>query len=1131
MSWSDRTPRDVSDYSPERHHAKCKVCPLKGSRYVPFEGPSHGEKPRLVIVGEGPGYSEQVMRRPFVGRSGKFLDATLEKVDISRSEIHVTNSHMCVEAPTFVRMADGTSVRISELVRTKHAGPVLTIETDGRIGARPITGWYRNTRDGRRTIHITHEYARRNGNGGTSRSLVTEDHRVLTTEGWLPAIDVDGRMIATGDPAPCGAALCVAIGTLLGDGHVGSKTAVLRVTHAADQREWLELKSSLLGGRIYDMPAVHGWQPKAQFVSYRSAFFREMRAMFYRDGRKHIPASVAGALSDLTLATWYLDDGSCTVDTPSRQTRQPRAEIAAAGFARDELQEVVASLRAKGFDCKLSEKGPHRIHFSVEGTKTLSARIAQFVPPTMQYKLMREDRGKFDHRAYASATTGSFYAKAEAKTVEPPFGEAVFCIDVESTHNFITTSGVLHNCLPETDKDAERAAECCAPRLLRELKEIPADVPIMALGKAAARSVLGVRSILLARGFIWTTRDLAKPLKAVEQSIGKAERENERKRDRSLRKDLSDLFLRREILQGRQAIAGRTVLPTIHPAFVLRADVWTPIMNIDFKRAADWLDGRLGPKDLIDETRKYVVVEKLQDVRKALAGLGPVISCDIETGKDPMIVGSTGKNPITAKVLCVGMSDGKKTMVIGPWRKEVHARELTKAFSSRTVGFHNGYNFDHIALERDGVKLDLSKVEDTLLAHHAFASHFPQRLDHVVSVFLPACTPWKIKHGMRGGAEEKGLLPDDMTMEDLAGYNASDAIVQARTWNAIQDDLRPEMEVYQHDKQLAALCKEMYVTGIRRDVAHADALAKKMRNSTAGIKGEMRSLLHRPNFHPSRLDDVRKALKQLKVGALFVTPTGQVSTASATMEAIGKGDTRSAKFARHMLRWRGINKARSTYIEAPDIQPLADGRFHPNWKPFGTVTGRLASRAQSMPRLVLTEKAKALLKKNPKWKAKDVVAAIGRDATYEIESRVREIYIPAEGKVFVYFDIQQSEMRAAAYLSGDDNFIKSCESGDVHTANAKILFPESREVLERDPKGEGGSLRSITKNAGFRSGSYTRPPHKQFSPSFKVRALTSSLTKSRRCSHSSTSTTRAITHSAKSAFRSARRMATCAPPS
>jgi uracil-DNA glycosylase len=62
-----------------------------------------------------------------------------------------------------------------------------------------------------------------------------------------------------------------------------------------------------------------------------------------------------------------------------------------------------------------------------------------------------------------------------------------------------------------TDKEKDAAAICCAPRLYRELQEIPKDVPILTLGKPAARSVLNVRSILLARGFVWTSKGSRSP--------------------------------------------------------------------------------------------------------------------------------------------------------------------------------------------------------------------------------------------------------------------------------------------------------------------------------------------------------------------------------------------------------------------------------------------------------------------------------------------------------------------------------------------------------------------------------------------------------------------------------------------
>src|ERR1700678_4468736 len=97
-------PRDVSDWDPIAAGAHCQICPLNNSRYVPGELGSTGaydvkklpRKPKLIIVGEGPGYTEGVLRRPFVGRSGRLLDATLEEAGLSREDCFVTNSYCCL---------------------------------------------------------------------------------------------------------------------------------------------------------------------------------------------------------------------------------------------------------------------------------------------------------------------------------------------------------------------------------------------------------------------------------------------------------------------------------------------------------------------------------------------------------------------------------------------------------------------------------------------------------------------------------------------------------------------------------------------------------------------------------------------------------------------------------------------------------------------------------------------------------------------------------------------------------------------------------------------------------------------------------------------------------------------------
>ena len=80
----------------------CKACPLcKTRKTIVFgEGPSETmgilEKPPILVIGEAPGYDEDVQGRPFVGASGKLLDKMLQSIGLSRTEnCFITNIVKC----------------------------------------------------------------------------------------------------------------------------------------------------------------------------------------------------------------------------------------------------------------------------------------------------------------------------------------------------------------------------------------------------------------------------------------------------------------------------------------------------------------------------------------------------------------------------------------------------------------------------------------------------------------------------------------------------------------------------------------------------------------------------------------------------------------------------------------------------------------------------------------------------------------------------------------------------------------------------------------------------------------------------------------------------------------------------
>ena len=72
----------------------CKKCPLHKSRKnaVPGEG---NPRAKLMFIGEGPGFDEDRLGRPFVGRSGQLLDKIISSMGLKREDVFIANIVKC----------------------------------------------------------------------------------------------------------------------------------------------------------------------------------------------------------------------------------------------------------------------------------------------------------------------------------------------------------------------------------------------------------------------------------------------------------------------------------------------------------------------------------------------------------------------------------------------------------------------------------------------------------------------------------------------------------------------------------------------------------------------------------------------------------------------------------------------------------------------------------------------------------------------------------------------------------------------------------------------------------------------------------------------------------------------------
>ena len=121
--------------------ADCESCPFsfegRPNRPVYSEYP---EQPKWMLIGEGPGFNETRLGRPFIGLSGEVVNKLLARIGRPRDEIFVGNSTLCMPpqgSPDDQRQRAATACKTRlELELAQFPGvPILTL---GAVAARAV---------------------------------------------------------------------------------------------------------------------------------------------------------------------------------------------------------------------------------------------------------------------------------------------------------------------------------------------------------------------------------------------------------------------------------------------------------------------------------------------------------------------------------------------------------------------------------------------------------------------------------------------------------------------------------------------------------------------------------------------------------------------------------------------------------------------------------------------------------------------------------------------------------------------------------------------------------------------------------------------------------------------------------
>jgi len=77
-----------------RELGDCKRCKLHRTRRTIVFGEGN-KKAKLMFIGEGPGYDEDVQGRPFVGKAGQLLTRIIQSIHLEREEVYIANIIKC----------------------------------------------------------------------------------------------------------------------------------------------------------------------------------------------------------------------------------------------------------------------------------------------------------------------------------------------------------------------------------------------------------------------------------------------------------------------------------------------------------------------------------------------------------------------------------------------------------------------------------------------------------------------------------------------------------------------------------------------------------------------------------------------------------------------------------------------------------------------------------------------------------------------------------------------------------------------------------------------------------------------------------------------------------------------------
>ncbi len=213
------------------------------------------------------------------------------------------------------------------------------------------------------------------------------------------------------------------------------------------------------------------------------------------------------------------------------------------------------------------------------------------------------------------------------------------------------------------------------------------------------------------------------------------------------------------------------------------------------------------------------------------------------------------------------------------------------------------------------------------------------------------------------------------------------------------------------ERPLVGVLAAMEEAGVRVDREFLDQMRADLQKQC----DELESRIHAHAGEPFVVNSVPQ-LRRILFEVLELTPVKKTKTGPSTdADSLQKmAAVQDHPILHDLLRYREVEKLRSTYADA--LPPLiqADGRIHATFNQIATTTGRISSESPNLQNI-------------------PVRTAEGRE--------MRRAFVADEGCGLLAADYSQIELRILAHLAEDPGLIDAYARGaDVHTITAAKVF-------------------------------------------------------------------------------------------